>query len=375
MAVRTQDFPNKIDRGINATSDYKKFLFSLTYNGKRKRKVINFSRKAWNKRDLIKEARKAFIDFEDDVTGDAGLFTGDTKLNIIKEAYFEYEASGSEGYNATRKRNYELYIEPKIGNLAVSRISLNMLNEIKSEMQKQGKTRQTKNGCKAKTINEVIVNTLLPILRYAMHNGAIDKIPPFKKVKSDAIKKEVKNATETLAKLYNAIMVRYVDDPYYRSMFLFALYGRRWNEIATLHTKDISLDAETYTIRAENSKISEDKTFALPQPLIDALKDLNPDTGLVFRKVGKSNTDKIWTPRKQLAKLKEDIGMEELTMHLFRHIVSTALLEMGETSAVAAATLGHKNTATTEKYYATLNNEKSSAKAVEVISEVISEEK
>lgn len=371
MAVRTQDFPNKVQRGINANDDYTKFLFSITHNGKRKRKTIDFSRKAWSKKDCIKQARKEFIDFEDDVMGESGLFTSDTKLNIIKDAYFEHEATGSEQYNATRKRNYELYIEPELGNVAVSKVTLNAMNEIKTSMQKQGKSRQTKNGCKAKTINEVLVNTLLPILRYAMDNGAIDKVPPFKKLKSDATKKEIKNATETLAKLYNAIMTRYVDDPYYRSMFLFALYGRRWNEIATLHTKDIDLDAKTYTIRAENSKISTDKTFSLPQPLAEALEALAPDTGLVFRKVTQAEGARVWTPRKQLNKLKEDVGMEELTMHLFRHIVSTALLEMGETSAVAAATLGHQNTATTEKYYATLNNEKSSAKAIERISEVI----
>ncbi len=370
MAINTKDFIEKVDRGIKASADYKRFLFSFTYNGKRKRKVVDFTRKAWNKRDCIREARKAFIDFEDVVCGD-GLFTPDTKLNTIMQKYFDGEASGSKSYNDTRKRNYELYIAPEIGGLAVSRISLNMLNEIKTSMQKAGKSRQTKNGCKAKTINEVIVNTFLPILRYAMDNGAIDKIPPFKKLKSDAVKKKVTKPTEALANLYQAIMVRYADDPYYRSMFLFALYGRRWNEIATLHTNDIDIDAKTYTVRAENSKIDEDKTFSLPQPLIEALQDLRPDSGLVFRKIGNANEDKIWIPRKQIAKLKEDTSMDKLTMHYFRHIVSSALLEMGETTAVAAATLGHSNTATTEKYYATLNHEKSSEKAISTISKVI----
>ena len=370
MAINTKDFTEKVDTGIKASVDYKKFLFSFTHNGKRKRKVLDLSRKAWSKRDCIREARKAFIDFEDITMGD-GLFTPDTKLDVIMTAYFENEARGSAAYNKTRVNNYNLYIKPTLGNLAVSKISLNMLNEIKASMKIQGKSKQTKNGCKAKTINEVLWNTLLPILRYAMDNDAIDKIPPFKKLKSDSAKKEVTNATQTLANLYNAIMSRYSNDPYYRSMFLFALYGRRFNEIATLHTDDINLESETYTIRAVNSKIAIDKTFTLPQPLTDALQELDPDDGLVFHKVGANADAKIWTPRKQLAKLKEDTDLPQLTMHYFRHIVSSALLEMGETSAVAAATLGHSNTATTEKYYATLNNEKSSAKAIGVIAEVI----
>lgn len=371
MAINTKEFCEKVSTGIKATKDYKRFFFTLTYNGKKKRKVLDFTRKGWNKKDCIKEARKAYIDFEDEVMDDGGLFTADTKLNTIKEAYFEHEARGSEQYNETRKRNYELYIEPSLGNLAVSKISLNMMNQIKTAMLKRGQTRQTKNGCKAKTINEVLVNTLLPILRYAEANGAIDRVPVFKKLKSDTTKKRVTNATETLAKLYNAIMTRYADDPYYRSMFLLALYGRRWGEITKLHTDNIDLDAGTYTIPDEDSKIDEWLTFALPEPLKYALIDLAPDDGLVFRKIGQADDAKIWTPKKQVAKLKDDVGLDKLTMHYFRHIVSTALLEMGETSAVAAATLGHKTTATTEKYYATLHSEKSTGKAIEAISEVI----
>ena len=36
------------------------------------------------------------------------------------------------------------------------------------------------------------------------------------------------------------------------ALFLFALYGRRWNEIRTLCWEDIDFQKEVYTIRKEN---------------------------------------------------------------------------------------------------------------------------
>jgi len=369
MAIDTKEFTEKVATGIKATSDYKKFFFSLIFEGKRKRKILDYSRKAWNKRDLIKEAKKAFIDFEDEVINQSGTnLHSDTKLDVIAAEYFKNETADTR-WNKERQRNYELYIKEPLGNLAVSQITLNKMNEIKIAMQKEGKTPQTANGCSATTINNVLVLTLMAILKYAQDNNAIDKIPAFKKLKSKPQKKKVQNGTETLAKLYSAIMSRYADDPYYRAMFLFALYGRRWNEIATLTTNDVDLERGVYHIRAENSKIATEKTFTLPQPIIDALIELSPDNGLVFK--SPKTGAKPWIPKKQITKLKEDTDIEDLTMHYFRHVVSTALIEMGETSAVAAATLGHSNTGTTERYYATLNNQKSSSKAVDAVSTLI----
>ena len=66
----------------------------------------------------------------------------------------------------------------------------------------------------------------------------------------------------------------YKDDGFYRGLFLFALYGRRWNEIRTLQWSDINFKQNTYTIRAENNKINENQTYELPEPITQAIATL-----------------------------------------------------------------------------------------------------
>ena len=100
-----------------------------------------------------------------------------------------------------------------------------------------------------------------------------------------------------------------------------------------------------------------------------ALQDLAPDTGLVFAspKTGKAP----WTPKKQLEKIKTATCVEELTIHYFRHLLATAVMEEGGTAVVASAMLGHTNTQTTERFYATLDTQKGAEKGMGQLEEII----
>ncbi len=374
MAIDFKMYTEQVAKGIKSTPDCISFFFTIYVEGKKYRKTINYSKQtAWGKRERIKNAKIDFINFEDEVISKIekldSTLKPDTKLNIVANEYFNKACVANSKWTQDRARLYELYIQNLLGSKAVSKITLNDMNSIKTTMEKKGLSKQTENGCSSRTINKVLIQTLMPILQYAMDNNAIDKLPPFKKIKNTATKKEVENGTKTLVTLFKAIMTRFTNVPYYRAMFLFALYGRRWNEIATLRTNDINIEHMTYTIRAENSKINKNKTFALPQPILAALLELQPDDGLVFK--SPKTGGRAWTPKKQLQKLKEDTGIKELTMHYFRHVMATALVEMGETSAVAAATLGHSNTQTTEQYYATFNTQKSSQSSVATVTNVL----
>jgi len=110
----------------------------------------------------------------------------------------------------------------------------------------------------------------------------------------------VVDATGKMTTLYTTIMSMYQDNPFYRGLFLFALYGRRWNEIRTLQWSDINKFNATYTIRAENNKIGQDQTYELSQPIIDTLSQIKDNhTGLIFKSpiTGKE----LYPPKKQLA--------------------------------------------------------------------------
>ncbi len=368
MAIDFSEFTEKGIKGVKANKDFTKFLFQLTHEKKRTRKIYTITQTAWGKITRVENAEKEFAKFKNGILS-AGEISPYSKLDDVMEQYFEEEAGGSDTYNESRIRGYENYVKPTLGAKPVNSINLSMMNKIKVSMQKKGKTEQTKNGCKPKTINEVIVNTLIPILQYAKDNGAIAIIPAFKKLKTGKTKPKPTKAILKISALYQAIMVRYEDDPYYRAMFLFALFGRRFNEIATLHTSDIDFVNKSYTIRAENNKTDTELTSTLPQPLIVALMELQPDVGLVFD----NGKEQILSPRKQVLKLREDTGIEELTMHYFRHIVASALVSVGENVAIAASLLNHANTATTEKYYAQMQNEEFNKKGVDAIQNLLTQ--
>ena len=89
---------------------------------------------------------------------------------------------------------------------------------------------------------------------------------------------------------------------------MFALYGRRWNEIRTLDWSDIDKLNNIYKIRAEKNKIGRDQICELPEPIAIALSEIKDNNkGLVFKSpvTGKE----LYPPKKQLAKIRELSGV------------------------------------------------------------------
>ena len=271
----------------------------------------------------------------------------------------------------TRKRLYELYIEPFIGNKKVSRIIENDIDTIRKNMETTNYHQHMKGGNSIRSIEKVLLQTLKPILEYAESNGALIKkipqinIPNRKKNR----KKVVNNGSQKLSLLYNVIQKRYEHDPFYRALFLFALFGRRWNEIASLEWTDIDFTNNSYAIQAENNKIGNQQTYDLPELIKIPLLELKDTQGLIFKspKTGK----KLHPPRKQLAKIKEESNIPELTMHYFRHILVTALGESGTAATVLSASLGHTRADTVDKHYRSINHLKGSQDANKQLENII----
>ena len=79
----------------------------------------------------------------------------------------------------------------------------------------------------------------------------------------------------------------------------------------------------------------------------------------------------IYTPKKQIEKLLVASGIEELTLHYFRHILATALGESGMVNTVLSASLGHNDTHTVDSFYRTANTLKGSQEATQGIEEIV----
>ncbi len=50
MPIKISDYPEQIDIGIKSNSDYDRFLLMLNFEGKRKRKTVDYSSKSWVKK-------------------------------------------------------------------------------------------------------------------------------------------------------------------------------------------------------------------------------------------------------------------------------------------------------------------------------------
>ncbi len=402
MAIDTSEFTisnrdttgRDLSKGIKANKNFTRFLYTFMIEKKKFRKLINLSSATQLKKaDKITRANNEAKDYyekkADEIDAPA-LFDLDTKFEFLATEYMknkwgavlkdETDSTGKKKKRWRAKTKWgdekiimlEHYVYPHLKGKRTGRIQETDIDEIKVSMENKGVGRQNKDGCSPRTIRKVLNQVLKPILEYGKRNGALKAMPEID-VPNKTKKKKVTKGSEKLTLLYKTINNFYADSPFYRALFLFALSGRRWNEIRTLEWTDIDFDEKQYTVRAENSKVDEDKTFALPPFVEEALEHFKNETGYVF--ISQRTGGMISTPKKQIEKLRIASGIEELTLHYFRHILATALGESGMVNTVLSASLGHNNTQTVDDYYRTANTLKGSQEATQGIQHIVEVEK
>ena len=380
MAINKNDYTEKIDIGLKANRTFTKFYCRFKIDEKEFTRMFDYSDKNWDKRTRVAKAKLDMIEAkeycEKKLNEITMGFDEDSTLNKVAEAYFEKEC-GATKWTSEKKDAYRLYILDTIGVKKIKSIRLHDINTIRAAMESRGYTKQTQNGCSPRTIKKVLLQTLKPIMMYAYDNKVIGEIPKIELSKyhtraNKAKKKTVTDAGVKLAALYKAIMETYVDHPFYRALFLFALYGRRWGEIKRLAWDDIFFEKNTYRIKAENNKINEEQFFELPEPISSALKEIKDNKlGLIFK--SPITRGVLSTPKKQLEKIKEYSNIQELTMHYFRHILVSAMGELGTASTILSASLGHTNLNTVNQFYLSANYRKASEITNQTIKQITNE--
>jgi len=376
-----KEFKNVMDqpKGLRANKDYTRFYYRFKIDGREYNKVFDYSQKTWDKKIRKTNATEEAIKHRKEIINNDSDFTIDTKFTDLTEEYIknkwnaEYNKDQKKWIANSKWHNEKIimldhYIYPHIKDKKASAIKERDIDRIRLAMEKQGYGRQNKDGCSPRTIRKVLLQVLKPILDYGYRNGALKKMPEFD-VPDKPDKKEVDNGTERLTTLYRTITTLYADNHFYRALFLFALFGRRWNEIRTLQWTDINFNEECYTIRPENSKIKKKKTYTLAKDIMEALSHFRDSKGLVF--ISPVTGRELSLPKVQIAKLKKASGIEELTLHYFRHIMATALSDVGMVGTVLSASLGHNNTQTVDNYYRTANSLKGSQEATTAIEHIL----
>lgn len=383
-----------LSKGLKANKGFTRFLYTFMIEKKKFRKLIDISSATQlGKADKItranNEAREYYEKKAEELDAPT-LFDFDTRFESLATEYIknkwsavleeEVDSAGKKKKRWRAKTKWgnekivmlEHYIYPHLKGKKTGRIKETDIDDIRVSMENRGVGRQNKDGCSPRTIRKVLNQVLKPILEYGYRNGALRAMPEID-VPKKPNKKKVTNGSEKLTLLYKTINDFYADSPFYRALFLFALSGRRWNEIRTLEWTDIDFGNKQYTIRAENSKVDEDKTFALPDFVAEPLEHFRNETGYVF--TSQRTRGMISTPKKQIEKLRVASGIEELTLHYFRHILATALGESGMVNTVLSASLGHNNSKTVDDYYRTANTLKGSQEATKGIQHIVEVEK
>lgn len=374
MAINKSQFSETVDVGLKANVTYTQFYCRFKINGKEYSKLFDYTDKTWDKRTRVSKVKSDFLEFKNIVQKKINAisigFDEDSTLNMIAEAYFDKECSKTD-WTKERKDAYRLYLLNSIGKKKIKNIRLHDINTIRVAMETKGYTKQTIEGCSPRTIKKVLIQTLKPIMQYAYDNKAINDMPKIELSKihtklNKSRKKVVTDAGVKLATLYKIIIDTYAENAFYRALFLFALYGRRWGEIKTLAWDDIYFKKNIYRIKSENNKINEEQFFELPEPIIIALQEIKDNRiGLIFKSPITRNT--LSTPKKQLEKIKQLSNIQELTMHYFRHILVSAMGELGTASTILSASLGHTNLNTVNQFYLSANHIKASGVANQAI--------
>jgi len=200
-----------------------------------------------------------------------------------------------------------------------------------------------------KSYAQKIVTQIKTIIENAITELDMNIVNPVHKIKyihpkkSETLKDKppVVNAIHRFKEVVNCIEETFKDDPIVRAALLFLAAGRRKKEILSLTWDDVSLASKTY--RARIHKNEEYKTFAMIEPIYNALLQIENKQGYIFERVNKFGERKFVSIDWYVKKLRLKCGFAYLTPHYFRNLLVSAMYAKGADSNQLSAMLGHNN--------------------------------
>lgn len=351
MAINTKDYMHKIRVGLRANYDCTKFYynFKTKVKNERHRGIIDYSNKAWDKKERKKNAEIELFNIKEDAEHEIDT---DATLNEMVNLYFK--SLSDNNYKKNRKSYYDRKVKHVLGNKKARDVLPMHIQEVVDTNMKAGDSPRT-----ARQTIEV----LSPAFNIARANRIVVFNPCLDvKIKIPKAKKIVVNATDRLTSIYNAIIKLYSDNPYYLSFFLLALQGRRKGEIIKLRWEHISFEYDYYFL--DETRNNEEQKIFLPPNVKEALLKFKQKNGWVFESPINSK-EHIVDAKRQIAKLKKELG-DWFTMHYTRNVMVSAMAERGIDAIHMSGALGHNDPNTITKYL-TMNYLKGSKIASDMI--------
>jgi integrase len=354
MGINKKEFIHRIDIGLKADKAHSRFFYRCIVEGREYTKLFNYTSKAWDKRTRVSQARTDAKNFRDKKINPISDIDENIKFDEFIKEYFKYLPNTS--WKQTKINHYNNYI--------ASHLAKKKVQSIKQMHIKECIKIQEDLGLKPRTIKTTL-EVLNPVFKDAIANRLIDFNPCTGiAIKIPKTKKIVVGASEQLLEIFNAIQKVFKDDPFYQSLYFFALQGRRKSEIFNLKWENIDFNKSTFLI--EDTKNGEHQMFALPDYISELLQGLYSPKGYVYEsRINKGSP--IVNIEKQTRKIKNIIP--KFTLHYMRNVVVSAMAEQGVSATLMSGALGHNNTNTLSKYLS-LNYGKGSEEANRVIDEI-----
>lgn len=293
---------------------------------------------------------------------------GSTKIvdnPTLNEFFDEYQKLRKSTVSESRYKNafyfYDKYVPNILKKQKLSKITSIDLQKIINKMIDEGKK-----GSYIITVKEVFS----PMYKKAIEYGHVEKnITDYLKFPKYDNTRFFSLSDEKAKALITEIMN--IPDNYYRVMFMFLLRGRRSNEVRSLSWADIDFNNKSYIIRDNNNKTRKNDVYLLDDELIEYLKIIKEDFGLLFKspKTGKKLTA---IPKSLWKRIQEKVGIT-MRIHDFRHLMGFTLVNNNVPLEHISKALGHSKITTTQRY--SNQKEQMGYDAVNIYLELVSSDK
>jgi len=325
----------------NHESKGKVFVAQFTINGKRHRKIVGFSNDSCNT-----NLKMAFINKEALVLEYKNGHSQEVKkVYSFEKLYNEYiesiEHVQSEETVKIKKYYFNKHLKNKIAHISIHQLTSVELQKIINDLLKNGYAPQT-----TKNLNSIVhaILSYAKKMKYIDTNAADNvKLPKFDNtVEYTLTNDEAKRLFSTILN-FNELV--------YRGIFSFLLHGHRKSEILNLTWDYIDLNNRVYEIPAKFNKAKRNKKHPITDILFSILVELDDKKGYVFKSpvTGTKFNDirKAWLRIKKEAKINKPFRVHDI-----RHLIgNTTINELGLSSNIAAAILGHSTTKMVEERY------------------------
>ncbi|MCK9492460.1 MAG: site-specific integrase [Sulfurimonas sp.] len=331
-------------KGINTYKDVVKgtvFVGSFRIAGKLYKKIVGYTNDRYNT-----NAKMAFINKESLIEKHKNQDSQKIKkIYTFEQLFDEYIESVKQAQTVatieTKEYYFKKHIKSKLGTRYIADIIPGEIQKIINEMLKNGYAPQT-----AKHLNNIVKATL----NYAIRMKYIDsniadnvELPKF----DNTVEYTLTN--DEAKKLFHVILN--FNELVYRGIFSFLLHGHRKSEVLNLSWEYIDLNNRVYEIPAKINKAKKNKKHPITDFLFSILIEVDDKSGYVFKSpvTGTKFNDirKAWARIKKEAKINKPFRIHDI-----RHLIgNTTINELGLSSNVAAAILGHSTTKMVEERY------------------------